>query len=278
MDLQTLMAEKDSYRSKDGEKKKRRSGEDLGIESFDPVNYVAKERAETGSMWLVLAFSIFVACIMRYTIMPGLDPSNADLLYALPLMFVFLLPTLHRNVMPKKWVEHYKGSTWFKATFLYVFSWLAVSFLLINPPMGDIVAPNVSSNWGIIMEDGEDDHAFKMAESGVLNITQGYNDSWIVMAFSDNDDPSHATYNATLSNVTKSWMLSDESSKFSVIGENDERLLMSEIDTDMGVAWAFPSDLNIGTYTLVVTVLEDGNPWTNSRTLEWTVLVSEPIV
>ena len=278
MDLQTLMAERDSYRPKDGEKKKRRSGEDLGIESFDPVNYVAKERAETGSMWLVLAFSIFVAFIMRYTIMPGLDPSNADLLYALPLMFVFLLPTLHRNVMPKKWVEHYKGSTWFKATFLYVFSWLAVSFLLINPPMGDIVAPNVSSNWGIIMEDGEDDHAFKMAESGVLNITQGYNDSWIVMAFSDNDDPSHATYNATLSNVTKSWTLSDESYKFSVIGENEERLLMSEIDTDMGVAWTFPSDLNVGTYTLVVTVLEDGNPWTNSRTLEWTVLVSEPIV
>ena len=101
MDLQTLMAERDSYRPKDGEKKKRRSGEDLGIESFDPVNYVAKERAETGSMWLVLAFSIFVACVMRYTIMPGLDPSNADLLYALPLMFVFLLPTLHRNVMPK---------------------------------------------------------------------------------------------------------------------------------------------------------------------------------
>ena len=78
--------------------------------------------------------------------------------------------------------------------------------------------------------------------------------------------------------MTKSWTLSDESSKFSVIGENEERLLMSEIDTDMGVAWTFPSDLNVGTYTLVVTVLEDGNPWTNSRTLEWTVLVSEPIV
>ena len=56
MDLQTLMAEKDSYRSKDGEKKKRRSGEDLGIESFDPVNYVAKERAETGSMGLFWLF------------------------------------------------------------------------------------------------------------------------------------------------------------------------------------------------------------------------------
>ena len=66
MDLQTLMAERDSYRPKDGEKKKRRSGEDLGIESFDPVNYVAKERAETGSMWLVLAF--FNLCSMRYAL------------------------------------------------------------------------------------------------------------------------------------------------------------------------------------------------------------------
>ena len=40
------------------EKKRSRSGEDMGLESFDPVNYVAKERAETASMWLVLGLSL----------------------------------------------------------------------------------------------------------------------------------------------------------------------------------------------------------------------------
>ena len=34
------------------EKKRSRSGEDMGLESFDPVNYVAKERAETATLYL----------------------------------------------------------------------------------------------------------------------------------------------------------------------------------------------------------------------------------
>ena len=42
---------------RDKEKKVRRTGRNLGIEAFDPVKHVQKEKADTASMWLVLAFS-----------------------------------------------------------------------------------------------------------------------------------------------------------------------------------------------------------------------------
>ena len=71
MDFKTAMAaaraeaeskQRKKRRDKDekSEKKRSRSGEDMGLESFDPVNYVAKEKADTASMWLVLGFAIFI--------------------------------------------------------------------------------------------------------------------------------------------------------------------------------------------------------------------------
>ena len=67
MDLKTAMAAAQAERSKrDGaknaERKKRRSGADLGIEPFDPMKYVGKERADTASMWLVIVFAVVGPC------------------------------------------------------------------------------------------------------------------------------------------------------------------------------------------------------------------------
>ena len=55
VDLKTAMAAAQAERmkrdgAKNAEKKKRRSGADLGIEPFDPVKYHGKERADTASM------------------------------------------------------------------------------------------------------------------------------------------------------------------------------------------------------------------------------------
>ena len=62
VDLKTAMAAAQAERmkrdgAKNAEKKKRRSGADLGIEPFDPVKYHGKERADTASMWLVIAYA-----------------------------------------------------------------------------------------------------------------------------------------------------------------------------------------------------------------------------
>ena len=160
---------------------------------------------ESRNRFNVACFGFFNTDCMRYALYDHarIRPIKCKIYYVRTSAYVRLSSTnTSSKCHAQKWVEHYKGSTWFKATFLYVFSWLAVSFLLINPPMGDIVAPNVSSNPKHNHGGWRRRSRLQDGRIRVLNITQGYNDSWIVMAFSDNDDPSHATYNATLSNVT----------------------------------------------------------------------------
>ena len=65
----------------------------MGIESFDPVKHVSKEKADTVSMWLVLIFATTMALVMRYVAMPG-SKGNADLLWFVPMMAIFLLPSI----------------------------------------------------------------------------------------------------------------------------------------------------------------------------------------
>ena len=107
VDLQTAMAAAATERKKrDGaaseERKVRRSGPSLGIESFDPVKHVSKEKADTASMWLVIAFSIVVSLMMRYVLMPNTSPEKSDILYLMPLSAIILIPQIHRMVMPQR--------------------------------------------------------------------------------------------------------------------------------------------------------------------------------
>ena len=137
--------------------KKGRSGRDHGIEPFDPVKHVSKERADMFSMWLVIVFSGVVALMMRYVVMPSFDgDSSKDLLWLLPMSLIFVLPSLHRMALPEALHEHYGKGTWFRAAFLHVFTWLAFTFLLTNPPMADIGAPETAAGWTVVMVDGED--------------------------------------------------------------------------------------------------------------------------
>ena len=60
VDLQTAMAAASAERKQRSgaaseERKVRRSGASLGLEPFDPVKHVSKEKADTASMWLVLS-------------------------------------------------------------------------------------------------------------------------------------------------------------------------------------------------------------------------------
>ena len=90
VDLQTAMAAAAAERkqragAESEERKVRRSGPNLGIESFDPVKHVSKEKADTASMWLVIAFSAVVSLMMRYVLMPNTSPEKSDILYLMPL-------------------------------------------------------------------------------------------------------------------------------------------------------------------------------------------------
>ena len=68
VDINTAMAAAATERRNRGagekERKKNRSGADMGIEAFDPVKHVAKEKADMFSMWLVITFAASMALIM----------------------------------------------------------------------------------------------------------------------------------------------------------------------------------------------------------------------
>ncbi len=144
VDLTTAMAAaaaSDKRRGgRDGEKK--RPGGKVGTEPFDPADHVIKEKADTASMWLVIVYAVLIGVIMRYLIMPALD-EPASVLWSLPLLLIVTIPPLHR-ILLSKFADRYTFGNWFRASFLYTFTWLAVCFILVNPPLADISPPEVA--------------------------------------------------------------------------------------------------------------------------------------
>ena len=273
VDINTAMAaaatERRNRGTGDKERKKNRSGADMGIEAFDPVKHVSKEKADTVSMWLVISFATTVSLLMRYVAMPS-SQDNADMLWFIPMLGIFLIPSIHRAVLPEKFVEHYTKGTWFKASFMHIFTWLALTFLLTNAPFADIVAPQVDNGWGIISstEDG-----FDYSKSSRINLTEGYTgEHYLVLAFTDNSNAEDSDYTITFDedvNSTNSW------NEIEAIDPSALDSVRSHPDIDYPVAIKVPDGLAAGTYTIVIEIIEDGDPWENTRTVELELTINE---
>ena len=255
------------------EKKRSRSGEDMGLESFDPVNYVAKERAETASMWLVLGFAISVSMLMRFGIMPSMSHGDS-VLWLLPLLSVFLIPSIHRLIMPQTLVEHYTKGTWFKASFLHVFTWLAITLLLVNPPFGDIGSPEVAKQWTVVMIDENGNHSYP-SDGPTMRVEEGnikeleisldsFEEAWLIFAVRDNLDVNNVELNLTLNGIN----LAPSTSAFENITEVGINSTWSEeiIDNDReDLGYAVKLDnLSEGFWEFRLTLSEQGIPWENT--------------
>ena len=255
------------------EKKRSRSGEDMGLESFDPVNYVAKERAETASMWLVLGFAISVSMLMRFGIMPSMSHGDS-VLWLLPLLSVFLIPSIHRLIMPQTLVEHYTKGTWFKASFLHVFTWLAITLLLVNPPFGDIGSPEVAKQWTVVMIDENGNHSYP-SDGTTMRVEEGnikeleisldsFEEAWLIFAVRDNLDVNNVELNLTLNGIN----LAPSTSAFENITEVGINSTWSEkiIDDDReDLGYAVKLDnLSEGFWEFRLTLSEQGIPWENT--------------
>ena len=296
VDLKTAMAAAQAERmkrdgAKNAEKKKRRSGADLGIEPFDPVKYHGKERADTASMWLVIAYAFIVTMMMRYALMPSTTLDKTDVLYILPLTMLILIPQLHRMVMPESFKEHYTKGTWFRAFFLYTFTFLSLSFLVVNPPFGDIVAPQLADEWGVVIEhDGTYTYADKV--NGVENqwtlesgeYIQG--GAWVLFGLADNVDHTGANVTVLHQFQNTDTVIESNASFWDEHGtdirtwrtaENKSApILLPHADLDMPFAIFLGEGLAVGEHTIVVDILEQGNPWENTRTYTWTFSVNPP--
>ena len=255
------------------EKKRSRSGEDMGLESFDPVNYVAKERAETASMWLVLGFAISVSMLMRFGIMPSMSHGDS-VLWLLPLLSVFLIPSIHRLIMPQTLVEHYTKGTWFKASFLHVFTWLAITLLLVNPPFGDIGSPEVAKQWTVVMIDENGNHSYP-SDGPTMRVEDGnikeleisldsFEEAWLIFAVRDNLDVNNVELNLTLNGIN----LAPSTSAFENITQVGINSTWSEeiIDNDReDLGYAVKLDnLSEGFWEFRLTLSEQGIPWENT--------------
>ena len=297
VDLQTAMAAAAAERKKrDGaaseDRKVRRSGPSLGIEPFDPVKHVSKEKADTASMWLVIGFSVLVSVMMRYVLMPNTSPEKSDILYLMPLSAIILIPQIHRMVMPKSFQEYYTKGTWFKAGFLHTFTFLAMSFLLVNPPMGDIVAPKLASHWAIATDyDGtllfnEDSSKDGVIEWVVDNDGRLEGEVWLLFALADNVNSDGAEVNVELTHQSISidlasdefyWANNSDRIANATKTDNSSAPNLVPHEKDQPFAINLGSDLAVGSHDILVTIKEDGDPWENERTYRWKLVVVEAV-
>tara|TARA_B100001115_G_C15848578_1_gene429458 strand:+ start:8134 stop:9036 length:903 start_codon:yes stop_codon:yes gene_type:complete len=269
------------------EKKRSRSGEDMGLEAFDPVNYVAKERAETASMWLVLFFSICVSFLMRFGIMPSMNHGDS-VLWLLPLLSVFLIPSIHRVIMPDSLVELYTKGTWFKASFLHIFTWLAITMLLVNPPFGDIGAPEVANQWTVVVIDENENYSFPLEGPGTviengqvkqLEIFMNSSNSnriYLLFGIRDNYDVNNVDINMTM-NGEKILPNIETYNNLTEADNNstwENNVVESNRVEDVGYAVEL-ENLTAGFWEFKLTLSESGIPWENiSEEYIWTLRVS----
>ena len=297
VDISTAMTAANAEGRRRGVKdpdKKGKSGRNLGIESFDPAKYVDKERAETASMWLVMGFAMCVALISRYLLMPKLDPhGNNDLLWFGPMALLLVIPSLHRLVMPEAFLEHYNKTTWFKAGFLHTFAWLAFTFLLTNPPLGDIGSPEPSAGWTVVVEYGDDWQVANDSLAGGNQIVWEIDSSedslsgttWLMFALADNSDPNNAEIiisitpeggeAETVEIADDQWARIHEGRGWALgnrTGGHDA--ILSDHSSDRLIAVQLGQDLAVGYYSISVSVSEDGEPWVNEDQWTWKLSIT----
>ena len=264
VDLTTAMAAaaaSDKRRGgRDGEKK--RPGGKVGTEPFDPADHVMKEKADAASMWLVLVYAILVAVVMRFLIMPAME-EPASVLWSLPLLLIFTIPPLHRIIL-SKFAERYTFGNWFRASFLYTFTWLAVCFILVNPPLADISPPEVARNTVLVdLDDPEWNQPIRDFGSD-----DGVSDRRLGLAFAvrDNIDAENVNVHVELTWVGNSlnWtgVSIDMAGQWDDYSDNITGVV--EKPTDVPIMIEFPEDFSISSgvpYTIEITLTQSGDPW-----------------
>ena len=273
VDLATALkaAAADDRRKRGGSSEKKKPGGKVGVEPFNPVEQYEKEVADSWSMWLVIIYGSSVGLIMRYVVMPMLD-GEANVLWSLPLLLVFTVPPLHKAIL-RKFADKYTFGNWFRATFLYVFTWLAVTFIIVNPPLADIAPPEVGGK--IFLVDADDPDSLLTRD---LTITLDENQSAtaestaLVFSIRDNFNTDNVMLQITISRngqENESRSLSGPVSNFSSgwaeldgLDGNESKVSPRESDVPVVISiGSLDSGVNQATWEVEVTMSQQGDPW-----------------
>ena len=272
--------------------RKRRSGGDKKegkttpkkIEDFDPAAHAVKEVADAYSMWLVIIYGTVVALAIRYLLMPEMKEPGA-ILYLLPLLLCATIIPIHKIIIPSKYSELYTNGNWFRAVFLFIFTWLAFSFIVSNPPLADIAPPTLAGGIDIEQTEGIEETSWK---NGVytINLNQDTVDVVMGMAVRDNVDAETVSINAAI--YYRGEML-EELANGTAISHTEEMGMFDSInnwtrgdrvgphENDIGLAWDLGT-LDPGEYTIEITMTEEGSPWINTTELVYTISIAQTTV
>ena len=256
-----------------GKESKKEEVKSRKIEPFEPGEAFEKEKADAFSMWLVIVVGLAMGVFMRYVIMPTLTKPEA-ILWVLPVSLVVVLPTMHKLLIPNHWSDRYDNGNWFRASFLYIFSWLAISFLLVNPPLADIAPPTLAN--GIDIEENEAIQYVGWVDGTyTIALNQGSVDVVLGMAVRDNVDAENATVqvsfwkygalvnelsNGTASDLTEARATFDSVNNSWISVDKLGNPVVIQHSEDIGLAWDLGS-LTPGQYEIKVRLSEVGDPW-----------------
>ena len=254
------------------------------IEDFDPAAHAVKEVADAYSMWLVIIYGTVVALAIRYLLMPEMKEPGA-ILYLLPLLLCATIIPIHKIIIPSRYSELYTNGNWFRAVFLFIFTWLAFSFIVSNPPLADIAPPTLAGGIDIEQTEGIEETSWK---NGVytINLNQDTVDVVMGMAVRDNVDAESVNINAAI--YYRGDML-EELANGTAISHTEEMGMFDSInnwtrgdrvgphESDIGLAWDLGT-LDPGEYTIEITMTEEGSPWINTTELVYTISIAQTTV
>ena len=267
------------------------------LEPFDPASHAQKEKAEAISMWIVIVYGLVVATLMRYSLMPSLEGTQ-QILWLLPVLLMATVPPLHRALVPARFYDLYTRGNWFRACFLYLFTWLALSFALVNPPLADIAAPHLAGGIDIEVTDGIAQATLKHSTYSI-QINQDSIPVVLGFAVRDNVDAANATMWLTITHqgqpepiVQADGLAGDQaapSELFDSVEEWQRGMRQNTLTNeplgpsvapnplDIGMAWDLGS-LGPGEYIVEIELVEDGAPWStgqNTWSNEYKLLITQ---
>ena len=267
-------------RRKKSDEDKQKEKEGRVLEPFDPAAAAKKETAEAYSMWIVVLYGLGVCMFMRYFFMPTLtEPTRV--LWLLPMLLMVTIPSLHKVMVPVEYYELFTMGNWFRACFLYFFSFIALSFILVNPPLGDIAAPTISGGLDIETNDAVVDARWSKG-TYYIETNQDTIDIVLGMGVRDNVNAETAMMTASvwfrgemIANLSDGAVgeLSEAQVRFDEVGSNWTRgdkknSLTNDVlgpkvasrTEDVGLAWDI-SGMELGDYEVRINLSEVGDPW-----------------
>ena len=279
-------------RRKKSDEDKQKEKDDRVMEPFDPAATAKKETAEAYSMWIVIIFGLSVCLFMRYVFMDTLT-GPTRVLWLLPMLLISVIPSIHKILIPSEYYELFTMGNWFRASFLYFFSFLALSFILANPPLADIAAPTLSGGLDIETNEAVVDTRWS-GGTYYIETNQDTIDVVLGMGVRDNVDAETAMMAATI------WYRGEMIANLShgAVGELDEaQQRYDEVDgnwtrgnskglltkgdlgpkvasraDDIGLAWEI-SGMQLGDYEVRISLSEEGDPWDNTWEAVYTINV-----